>query len=142
MTGTGNGWEFADTMANLVRLAMLDKLGTPSEEAILETTRARAKAHIAANLQDPGLSIDSIAEAVGCTKRNLHKLFTKEDETLNSYIWNSRLERVRQDLSNSAMRHRSITDIAFAWGFNSSAHFSRSFRDRYGVAPRAYRTMA
>lgn len=142
MAGTGNGWEFADTMANLVRLAMLDKLGTPTEEAIQETTRARAKAYIAANLQDPSLSIDGIAEAVGCTKRNLHKLFTREDETLNSYIWNSRLERVRQDLSNGAFRHRSITDIAFAWGFNSSAHFSRSFRDRYGVAPRAYRTMA
>lgn len=142
MTGAGNGWEFADTMANLVRLAMLDRLGTPTAEAIQETTRARAKAYIAANLQDPSLSIDGIAEALGCTKRNLHKLFTREDETLNSYIWNSRLERVRQDLSNSALRHRSITDIAFAWGFNSSAHFSRSFRDRYGVAPRAYRTLA
>lgn len=141
MTGVGNGWEFADTMANLVRMSTLDKLGTPTEEALRETTRARAKAYVMANLQDPMLSIDRIAEAVGCSKRNLHKLFAREDETLNSYIWNSRLERVRQDLASSALRHRSITDIAFTWGFNSSTHFSRSFRERYGVAPRAYRTM-
>lgn len=141
LTGPHNGWEFADTMANLVRLATLDKAGTPTEEAIQESTRARAKAYIAASLQDPSLCIDDVAAAVGCTKRNLHKLFTREDETLNSYIWNSRLERVRQDLGNGALRHRSITDIAFAWGFNSSAHFSRSFRERFGVAPRAYRAM-
>ena len=141
LTGPNNGWEFADTMSNLVRLTMLDREGRPSEEALQETTRDRVKAFVAANLQDPMLSIDRIADAVGCSKRNLHKLFAREEETLNSFIWNSRLEHVRQDLSNGALRHRSITDIAFAWGFNSSTHFSRSFRDRFGVAPRAYRTM-
>jgi len=29
----------------------------------------------------------------------------------------------------------SITDIALSWGFASPAHFSRVFRDRYGMSP-------
>ncbi|MCW0233992.1 MAG: helix-turn-helix domain-containing protein [Ferrovibrio sp.] len=141
LAGPRGGGEFADTIANLVRLAVLDQMGVQSDSAMRETTRDRVKAFIQANLQDPMLSLDRVATAVGCTKRNLHKLFTIEDETLNSHIWSCRLDRVRQDLANPALLQRSITDIAFAWGFNSSTHFSRSFRERYGVAPRAYRSM-
>jgi AraC-like DNA-binding protein len=33
----------------------------------------------------------------------------------------------------------SISEICFRWGFNGSAHFSRAFKDRYGVSPRDYR---
>jgi AraC-like DNA-binding protein len=141
LAGPRGGSEFADTVANLVRLAVLDQIGVQSDAALRETTRDRVKAFIMANLQDPMLSLDRVANAVGCSKRNLHKLFALEDETLNSHIWNCRLDRIRQDLANPALLRQSITDIAFAWGFNSSTHFSRSFRERYGVAPRAYRTM-
>lgn len=141
LAGPTGGGEFADTIANLVRLSVLDQMGVQSEAALRETTRDRVKAFIHANLEDPMLSLDRVAGAIGCTKRNLHKLFALEDETLNSYIWNCRLERIRQDLANPALLQQSITEIAFAWGFNSSTHFSRSFRDRYGVAPRAYRSM-
>jgi AraC-like DNA-binding protein len=141
LAGPRGGGEFADTVANLVRLAVLDQMGVQSDMALRETTRDRVKAFVMANLQDPMLSLDRVATAVGCSKRNLHKLFALEDETLNSHIWNCRLDRIRQDLANPALLQQSITDIAFAWGFNSSTHFSRSFRERYGVAPRAYRTM-
>lgn len=141
LAGPRGGEEFADTMANLVRLAVLDQMGVQSDAAHRETTRDRVKAYVLSNLQDPMLSLDRVAVAVGCSKRNLHKMFMLEDETLNSHIWNLRLDRIRQDLANPALLPRSITDIAFAWGFNSSTHFSRSFRDRYGIAPRAYRAM-
>lgn len=133
--------DLADTMANLVKLAVLDRTGTTTDAALRETTRDRIKAHIHANLRDPLLSIDRIAVAMDCSKRYLHKLFAGEGETLNSYIWQARLERVRQDLADPAQCGRSITDIAFGWGFNSSTHFSRSFRERFGVSPRSYRAM-
>jgi AraC-like DNA-binding protein len=116
-------------------------MGVSSDAARRETTRDRVKAFIYTNLQDPMLSLDRVAAAVGCSKRNLHKMFALEDETLNTHIWNCRLDRIRHDLANPALLQQSITEIAFAWGFNSSTHFSRSFRERYGVAPRAYRTM-
>lgn len=142
LAGRHGGSELGETMANLVRLATLDRLGITTEAGLRETTRDRVKAYIAANLQDPLLSLDRIAIAIGCSKRYLHKLFSAEAETLNSYIWHARLERIRQDLADPRLLGRSITEIAFTWGFNSSTHFSRSFRERYGVSPRSFRAMA
>ncbi len=34
---------------------------------------------------------------------------------------------------------QTITEIAFAGGFNSTAHFSRAFRQQYGSTPAEYR---
>jgi AraC-like DNA-binding protein len=33
----------------------------------------------------------------------------------------------------------SITQIAYRWGFNDAAHFSRSFREAYNTSPRNVR---
>ena len=30
---------------------------------------------------------------------------------------------------------KTITDVAFSWGFSSSSHFSRVFRKYFGIAP-------
>jgi AraC-like DNA-binding protein len=40
------------------------------------------------------------------------------------------------------MRDRTITEIAFLWGFSDSAHFSHSFRKEFGTSPRAFRSRA
>jgi AraC-like DNA-binding protein len=37
------------------------------------------------------------------------------------------------------MAAEKLTRIAFRWGFNDSAHFSRAFTAEYGVTPREYR---
>jgi AraC-like DNA-binding protein len=48
----------------------------------------------------------------------------------------------RRDLADPALRHRPITDIAFAAGFNDLSHFSRAYRERYGCAPSDARQIA
>ena len=48
-----------------------------------------------------------------------------------------RLDGCRGDLARQS--DRTISEIAFAWGFSSSAHFSRAFRKRFGVTPTAFR---
>ena len=50
-----------------------------------------------------------------------------------------RLERAREDLANPLYSHLSISDVCFRWGFNDAAHFSRSFRDQFGLSPRDHR---
>ena len=57
--------------------------------------------------------------------------------TLERFVWDRRLERSREALLASA--DVSISEIAFACGFNSSAHFSRAFKAKYEVAPRELR---
>ena len=38
-----------------------------------------------------------------------------------------------------ALHHRSVSDIAFSWGFNDAAHFSRAFKERFRVTPKEFR---
>lgn len=101
--------------------------------------RQQALDFIAANLRDPALDLDTVAAALGCSKRYLHKLFESEAETLAASIWRQRLEQVSREFADPAQRRRTITDIAFSWGFSSSSHFSRLFSDSFGVSPRRFR---
>ncbi|MXO66441.1 helix-turn-helix domain-containing protein [Altericroceibacterium endophyticum] len=106
------------------------------------THRARRRAvldFIERNLADPNLSISWISEALGYSKRTLHKLFAEEATTLNRLIWNRRLDHCRHALLDPSQSRRSITEIAHAWGFSDSQHFSRAFKMRFGTSPRDFR---
>jgi AraC-like DNA-binding protein len=128
-----------ESLAELAKLAVIEQLCVKRVETVRETVRARIEAFIQRNLVDPDLSIDRIAERLQCTKRYLHKVFSDEGQTLSQYIWAQRLERCRADLGRADLADKSITEIAFGWGFSNAAHFSRSFRARFGQPPRAYR---
>ena len=134
--------DFGELLADLVRRTALEQDGVFTDAALHSRLRDRIMAFVAANLPEPSLSIDAIAAAFGCSKRYLHKTFAGEPDTLNGFIWQSRLERVRRDLGDPAHRARSITDIAFSWGFSSSSHLSRLFHERFGISPRQYRSVA
>ena len=91
------------------------------------------------HLSDPDLSPSLIAQAHGISVRYLNMLFEDQPESLFRTIWTQRIERCAWELRDPSRRHATITDIAFAWGFNDSAHFSRRFKAAYGVKPSDYR---
>ncbi len=66
-------------------------------------------------------------------------IFAGEKDSVSSVYPQRRLEEVAHQLTDTRWRGRSICEIAFDWGFNSAPHFSRSFRERYGLSPREYR---
>jgi AraC-like DNA-binding protein len=105
---------------------MFDRVGP-------EAMYIRAQAFIREHLRDPDLCIDQISEALGCTKRYLHMLFSERGMTVSDYIWRARLQHCRQELETCGSK--TITDVAFSWGFSSSSHFSRVFRKYFGVVP-------
>ena len=76
---------------------------------------------------------------MGCSKRYLHQVFAAEHVTIERHIWRLRIEHCCQALAEQGQSERSISEIAFEWGFNSSAHFSRLFKSQVGVAPTSYR---
>lgn len=78
------------------------------------------------------LSAERIAAECKVTARHLNRLFTREGTSLMQYVWERRLARCRRDLTDPAMRHRSIGEIAIATGFKDLSHFSRTYRARYG----------
>ena len=100
--------------------------------------RMRIRSHIEKHLTDPDLSPTSIAKACQINLRYLHRLYACEEETLARYILRRRLEESARALS-SPHRGRSVTEIAFAYGFKSATHFGRAFRDRYRLTPSNYR---
>ncbi len=90
-------------------------------------------------LNDPVLTPERVAAEQGVSPRYMQKLFSAAGETFSQYVKARRLERCRAELASPAHANASISDICFRWGFNGSAHFSRAFREAYGISPRDYR---
>ena len=95
--------------------------------------------YINQHLSDGALSPAQIAAAVGISVRHLHRLFARRGSTVSDWIRVQRLERCWKDLGDPRSRERSITEIAYFWGFNDSAHFSHAFKKHFGICPRSYR---
>ena len=101
---------------------------------------AAIKRYVEGRLGDPELCPAVVARGVGVSVRHLHRLFAGAGGgSLGDWVRHSRLERCAGDLRDPAMAHESLTEIAFRWGFNDSAHFSRSFRAAFHQTPRDYR---
>jgi AraC family transcriptional activator of tynA and feaB len=122
----------ADTLIDLLLLPLRD-VGAVFDRSGPAALHLRAQAFIREHLRDPDLSIDQISAALGCSKRYLHMLFSEKGMTVSDYIWHARLQHCRQELE--AQGGKTITDVAFSWGFSSSSHFSRVFRKYFGIAP-------
>jgi len=100
-----------------------------------EQVRRQVRAYIDLHLRDPELAIDDIAAALGLSKRYLHMCFAAEGVSIADYLWQARLDQSRRELERDAGSGRTVTDVAFACGFNSSSHFSRLFKARFGRSP-------
>jgi AraC-like DNA-binding protein len=99
----------------------------------------QVKELIGAELRNPALSVQAVAERIGVTTRYVQLLFAEEGDCASEYIRRERLRACLLDLRHAELDGQSITDIAFSWGFNSAAHFSSSFRKEFGLSPRDYR---
>jgi AraC-like DNA-binding protein len=107
-------------------------------EAVRDARVARAKQYIDAHLADPGLSPARIAAALRVSLRSLHLAFAPTGVSVAHHIQLRRLEECRSMLV--ACPSRSVTDIAFAWGFNSLSGFYRAFHNAFGASPGDLRT--
>jgi AraC-like DNA-binding protein len=128
-----------EAITQLVHLSLLDLAGQATAQTQREALRERIKQHVTAHLGEPGLSVESIAQALNCSRRHLYNAFAEEPDGVAGYILRRRLEACRRSFDDHALDRRSITEIAFAFGFSNMAHFSRVFRAHLGVAPSDYR---
>jgi AraC-like DNA-binding protein len=100
---------------------------------------ARIKQAIERRLRDPSLGLDQVAAELGMSVGHLHRLFKGEPVTAAQYLWNRRLEACSRELVDPRCARASVAEIAFSWGFNDAAHFSRAFRERFECSPREWR---
>lgn len=101
--------------------------------------RIRIMNYIEAHLGNPDLTPMRVAGACKMTPRYLHHLFSGESETVARFILRRRLEECARALTTPSQRGRTVTAVAFDYGFNSPTHFGRVFRARYGTTPREFR---
>jgi AraC-like DNA-binding protein len=95
--------------------------------------------YIDANLSDPQLSPASIAAAHFISTRHLHNVFHESGTTVASFIRSQRLDGARRDLQDPLNAGKAVGAVAANWGFLDAAHFSRTFRDAFGVSPTEWR---
>jgi AraC-like DNA-binding protein len=134
--------QLAAVAVHLSRLALLENAGDSPPLRQSEVMRQRVRDYVERNLRDPTLCVSTIATALNCSKRYLHKVFAEADETLEQHILNRRLEGCRAALDALVRKDRSIAEIAYSFGFKSLSHFGKAFSRRYGMTPSERRQLA
>jgi CheY-like chemotaxis protein/AraC-like DNA-binding protein/two-component sensor histidine kinase len=105
----------------------------PPEEKFLDQVRTV----IEENLGDEAFSVERLARKVAHSRGHLHRRLRELlNESPSDLIRRMRLERAAQLLE---ARSGGVSEIAYAVGFKSVAHFSNSFQEKFGVRPSGYR---
>jgi AraC family transcriptional regulator, positive regulator of tynA and feaB len=99
----------------------------------------RLRTAIETSLTDPTATAASIARSAGISLRYANAILNEYDTSVSRLLQTRRLERCRQALANPLCKPRSISTIAYAWGFSDLTHFTRRFRLAYGLVPSEYR---
>lgn len=132
--------QVARTFLELLATSIRESTDAPERQPMNRTTQLiRIKHFISERLKDPSLSPKIIAAAHSITVRYLQMLFEDEGVSPAKYIWDQRLDKARLDLANPRLKHKTVTQICFTWAFSDTAHFSRAFKSKFRLSPRAYR---
>jgi AraC-like DNA-binding protein len=133
----------AGHVVDLLSLSLSSGLGTSRELASARALAlARLKCVLRAQLCDPNLKPAGAAALAGMSVRHANRLLALEGTSLERFILFERLSRCYSALGEARLDHRTISEIAFSFGFNDCSHFSRSFRRQYGVSPKEFRAMS
>ena len=130
------------TLANLAISALRpDRRGEePQREAIRRAKLQSARDYIARYAADPALTPETVASALGMSTRQLHGLFETSAKSFSRHLTAERVDRAVRALTFDPSR--SITEIAFACGFESLPTFYRAFRTIVGMTPTELRIPA
>ncbi len=126
-----------DELMDVIALALdAGQRDEPSADHTVQQARLRSvKGWIEDHLTDPDLSLEKIAKNNGISLRYVHYLFKLTDMSASEWIWDRRLQRSYDVLTRSELNYLSVTEVAYRLGFNSSSHFSTTFRRKFGIRP-------
>ncbi|MBX3737335.1 MAG: AraC family transcriptional regulator [Candidatus Didemnitutus sp.] len=97
----------------------------------------QAKCLVREQFANPDLSVQHVAEVLGCSADYLSHLFhTETKERLTHYIQRIRIDGAILALETTKL---TISEIAYASGFADPAYFARVFKQHKGVTPQEFR---
>jgi len=138
-----HGDAIANAAARYIFHQSLRALGTSQNPSAIEPLGSTAPALLKSaikimeeNLED-ALSIPQISKRLRMSQRQLDRLFSRYvKKSPVVYYRDIRLDRARGLVTQTDMR---LSEIAVASGFASLSSFSRTYRERFGLSPRADR---
>lgn len=110
---------------------------TLGEQRLVEVLR-----FIEVHLSDPSLSMAMVSRGCEVSPRYLSLLLQGTGQTFSELVWSRRLEMARDWLARSDPHDIAISEIAYGVGFKSTAHFSRKFKQVFGINPSDFRESA
>lgn len=122
------------TMGNLVE--HIPKLGGSARFLTL-----RLRAAVDSQLANADADRASIAGAVGVSERHANRVLAQEGTSIMRLLLTRRLAKCASALRDPRDRRR-IEDIGYAHGFRDLSHFSRAFKNHYGLSPREFRYLS
>jgi AraC-like DNA-binding protein len=130
-----------DATIELAASALRCELRVPIEdEANNAGLFAAAQMLIRRHLSSHNLNPDLIARQLHCSRASLYRVFASRGETVAKYVRELRLQRAYHLLARDNMRKEQIGDIAYRCGFEDHVHFTRLFRQRFGLTPSELRS--
>lgn len=94
-----------------------------------------AKSFILQRLRDPQLSAPLVASAIGISDRQLSRVFAEEGISVARFIREERLQLARHALTTVDNPRQPLARLAAELGFVSQAHFSRAYKELFGISP-------
>jgi len=132
--------ELANATIELVRAAVLAiQPGARHPNSGQARLYGRLRRFIENHFREYDLSPRMVAREHHISTRYLHQIFAEAATTFGRAVRELRLQLAAHELHRSTSAHRTIESIARDCGFADAAHFSRSFRQAYGVSPREWR---
>jgi len=89
---------------------------------------------------DPDITLGSVSEELGTTSHQLSNFLNNYyGQNFNDYINTFRIEKAKKLLIEE--RKKTVLEIGFEVGFNSSSTFYKAFQRKVGMAPGKYRNL-
>ncbi len=133
------GNDLANAAARYVFHANIREPGAPQNPQVVEPLGAKvpdavrnAILAMEQNLEEP-LPMPEICAAAKISHRQLNRLFAQYlRKTPALYYRDIRLDRARGLVTQTSLP---MSEIAYACGFSSQVHFSRAYKERFGLPP-------
>lgn len=125
-------------------VACLVTLGTslPQRSSLARFHVQRIREFALSQLHDPELSVAKMAETLSISPAHIHRVFAAEEQTLSTWLWETRLKLCHDALRDQGHAGLSISQIAYRYGFSNAAHFSRAYRSSFGLTARETRRLS
>ena len=128
---------------DLLAVSLTTTIGarTPRISSAHSFALMNVRAAIEARLTDPKLDASAVAAAAGISVRYANVVLAHEGTSIMRLILARRLARCQEALRDPSQAHRTLSEIAYGWGFSDMTHFTRRFRAAYDVLPSEYRNL-